>query len=169
MNPRVIVLIVCALGATACGTTGRPEPGALPSEPATTVIRVEEVDTGPAELRPDVQLDDTEADGGGVYTALWGRPDIGPASQGFPRTACLPMSIDNHDPRPLTIRAEFEPKRGGRVPVPSAACGDATSMPTHLGPGESATGSLGFAIPSGRGRVILIGSHNFDWYVDIPE
>lgn len=115
-------------------------------------------------------MDDTGPDGrSGVYVALWSRPRPGPGHETFPRSLCLPMSVDNHDKRGLTIRAEFEPEAGGRVSVPSAICGRASPVPARLGPGEKADGVLGFYIPAGKGRLILIGSHNFDWYVDVSS
>ena len=104
-----------------------------------------------------------------MYVALWSRPRTAGGDGEFPRSICLPMSVDNHDERALVIRASFEPAVGAPVPAPPANCGDQSAIPTRLEPGQSVDGALGFYVPAGGGRLVLTGSHNFDWYVDIAE
>lgn len=162
------ILLLGAALCCACGTDGLPSSADASASPSVWA-RLEEVDTGPGKLVPNVQQDDTAEDGGGVYVALWSRPRKASGNEEFPRSICLPMSVDNHDKRALLIHADFESKAGTRVPVRSAKCGDESAIPTRLEPGQRADGTLGFYIPGGRGRLILAGSHNFDWYVDVPE
>jgi hypothetical protein len=154
---------------SACGADKLPGFAAASDSSTGVWTRLDEVDTGPDKLVPNVQQDDTDEDGGGVYVALWSKPRTAAGNQDVPRSVCLPMSVDNHDKRALEIRAEFQPRAGSPVPVPTADCGDGSAIPTRFEPSQKADGMLGFYIPSGAGRLNLAGSHNFDWYVDTGE